>query len=35
MAAECLERAADALSRANLADSRLLDIGRWIVTRSN
>jgi geranylgeranyl diphosphate synthase type II len=35
MAAECLERAADALGRARLADSRLLDIGRWIITRSN
>jgi geranylgeranyl diphosphate synthase type II len=35
MAAECLERAADALRRARLADSRLLDIGRWIITRSN
>jgi len=35
MATECLERAAHALRAAALADSRLLDIGRWIVTRSN
>jgi geranylgeranyl diphosphate synthase type II len=35
MAGECLERAAGLLREANLANSRLLDIGRWIVTRSN
>jgi geranylgeranyl diphosphate synthase type II len=35
MAAECLERAGSALRDADLADSRLLDIGRWIVGRSN
>ena len=35
MAAECLDRAAIALGGAGLADSRLLEIGRWIVTRSN
>ena len=35
MASECLERAEEALRRASLADSRLLEIGRWIVTRSN
>jgi geranylgeranyl pyrophosphate synthase len=35
MARECLERAAGALGRVDLADSRLLQIGRWIVERSN
>jgi geranylgeranyl diphosphate synthase type II len=35
MARECLERAAAALASAKLADSRLLQIGRWIVERSN
>jgi geranylgeranyl diphosphate synthase type II len=35
MAAECLERAAAVLTRVNLADSRLLQIGRWIVERSS
>jgi len=35
MARECLERAAAALAAAKLADSRLLQIGRWIVDRSN
>ena len=35
MAADCLSRASEALRGAGLADSRLLDIGRWIVTRSN
>jgi geranylgeranyl diphosphate synthase type II len=35
MAAECLERAEAALKAVPLADSRLLDIGRWIVERSN
>jgi geranylgeranyl diphosphate synthase type II len=35
MAAECLERAEAALRAAGVADSRLLDIGRWIVERSN
>ena len=35
MASECLDRAAAALASMNLADSRLLQIGRWIVERSN
>jgi hypothetical protein len=35
MARECLARAAAALSGFVLADSRLLQIGRWIVERSN
>ena len=35
MAAEGLERATTALAAANLADSRLLQIGRWIVERGN
>ncbi len=35
MAAECLERAAAILTRVELEDSRLLQIGRWIVERSN
>jgi len=35
MAGECLDRAAAALSVADLANSRLLQIGRWIVERSN
>ena len=35
MARECLERAAAALASVKLADSRLLQIGRWIVERSN
>jgi len=35
MASECLERAAAALASVKLADSRLLEIGRWIVERSN
>ena len=35
MAAECLARAAAALAAANLPDSRLLQIGRWIVERGN
>ncbi len=35
MAHECLERAAAALGSVKLADSRLLQIGRWIVERSN
>jgi geranylgeranyl diphosphate synthase type II len=35
MADECLARAAAALSALRLADSRLLQIGRWIVERSN
>ncbi len=35
MARECLDRAAAALASVNLADSRLLQIGRWIVERSN
>ena len=35
MAAECLRRAEAALGAAGLAESRLMDIGRWIVNRSN
>jgi len=35
MADECLERAAAALAAVSLADSRLLQIGRWIVKPSN
>jgi geranylgeranyl pyrophosphate synthase len=35
MAAEGLERARVALATADLADSRLLQIGRWIVERGN
>ena len=35
MADACLARAATALSAVRLADSRLLQIGRWIVERSN
>jgi geranylgeranyl diphosphate synthase type II len=35
MAADCLQRAHRALDAAGLAGSRLMDIGRWIVTRSN
>ena len=35
MAAECLGRAENALRAASLADSRLLEIGRWIVGRTN
>ena len=35
MAAECLERAATALRAAGLAETRLMEIGRWIVDRSN
>jgi hypothetical protein len=35
MADECLARAATSLSAVRLADSRLLQIGRWIVERSN
>ena len=34
MARECLERAEHILAGANLADARLLGIGRWIVERS-
>jgi geranylgeranyl diphosphate synthase, type II len=34
MAAECLARAEAVLSTANLADERLMGIGRWIVDRS-
>jgi geranylgeranyl diphosphate synthase type II len=32
---DCLARAAATLQRVDLADSRLLQIGRWIVERSN
>lgn len=35
MADDCLARAAAALGAVRLADSRLLQIGRWIVERSN
>lgn len=35
MANECLERAESALHAARLTDSRLADIGRWVVRRSN
>jgi len=35
MAAACLARAERALGAAGLAESPLMDIGRWIVTRSN
>ncbi len=35
MADACLARAGIALAGAGLADSRLLDIGRWIVARGN
>jgi geranylgeranyl diphosphate synthase type II len=35
MADDCLQRAEAALGAAGLADARLLDIGRWIVERSN
>lgn len=35
MAADCLERAETTLRATGLAESRLMDIGRWIVNRSN
>jgi geranylgeranyl pyrophosphate synthase len=35
MASDCLDRARAALAAAHLADSRLLQIGHWIVDRSN
>jgi geranylgeranyl diphosphate synthase type II len=35
MAGECLEKAEHSLRSARLAESRLMDIGRWIVDRSN
>lgn len=35
MAAECLERAERSLRSVPLADSRLMEIGHWIVRRSN
>ena len=35
MAADCLERAEHALRAAGLAKSQLMEIGRWIVNRSN
>jgi geranylgeranyl diphosphate synthase type II len=35
MATECLERAEHSLRTAGLADSWLMEIGRWIVNRSN
>jgi len=34
MAADCLARAEATLTETGLADARLLEIGRWIVTRS-
>ncbi len=34
MAADCLARAEATLTESGLADARLLEIGRWIVTRS-
>ncbi len=35
MAVDCLDRAEAALKAGNLADSRLVEIGRWIVERAN
>jgi geranylgeranyl pyrophosphate synthase len=35
MAADCLQRAHSELDAAGLATSRLMDIGQWIVERSN
>jgi geranylgeranyl diphosphate synthase, type II len=35
MAAECLERADASLRSSGIDDQRLIDIGKWIVTRSN
>jgi|RhiMethySRZTD1v2_1073278.scaffolds.fasta_scaffold100674_3 geranylgeranyl diphosphate synthase type II len=35
MAGECLEKAEGSLRSAHLAQSKLIDIGRWIVDRSN
>jgi geranylgeranyl pyrophosphate synthase len=35
MARECIERAAAALASAGMRDARLLEIGHWIVERSN
>jgi geranylgeranyl pyrophosphate synthase len=35
MAADCLERAESTLRAAGLTESRLVDIGRWIVNRSH
>jgi hypothetical protein len=35
MAADCLERAQAALKGASITDARLLDIGRWVVERTN
>ncbi len=35
MAGECIERAEAALGSARIQDARLLEIGRWIVQRSN
>jgi farnesyl diphosphate synthase len=35
LATECLARAEAALRTAELADTRLLEIGRWIVERKN
>jgi geranylgeranyl diphosphate synthase type II len=35
MARDCIDRAEASLKAANLGDARLLEIGRWIVERSN
>jgi geranylgeranyl diphosphate synthase type II len=35
MAADCIERAEDHLRSAGIGDARLLEIGRWIIGRSN
>jgi geranylgeranyl pyrophosphate synthase len=35
MAADCLQRAEAALRAAGLDDQRLLDVGRWVVDRTN
>ncbi|MGE0593178.1 MAG: polyprenyl synthetase family protein [Vicinamibacterales bacterium] len=35
LAAECLDRAEAALGRVSLGGTRLLEIGRWIITRTN
>jgi hypothetical protein len=35
MARECVERAEAMLRAAGLGDARLIEIGRWIVGRSN
>jgi farnesyl diphosphate synthase len=35
MASECLQRAEAALRAAGMADQHLLEVGRWVVNRSN